>query len=246
MGQTCPDMDGSLGGRSNRSEDPYSALRGERAISLQFRKVLFDALRDACAASDIDWDACHREDLGDGARIVPSAGSPKVRLIYPLIHELAVQLKAYNRLASELTRIRVRAAIHAGEVHVDDGRMAGGPLEFLARLLDAPVARQALAAAPPSVTVALIVSEHIYDEIIRHGYRGIDPDTFWQVRFTVKRTTASAWLHLPGYMPPLPLAVGKEPVGNEATGRATYQQNNSGHNVTANQGTQNIYEGERP
>lgn len=188
-----------------------SAGRGNVALQ-ECRGVLFTALREAFEQSRIDWETCSRKDEGDGLRIVVGPEVPKTRLIYPLVPNLAVRLRAHNHIAGSLTRIRVRIALHAGDVHVSDGAIAGRPMEELARLLDAPPVKDALAAAPEPVTVALVVSRHIYETTVRHGYPGIDPETYRQVTFTVKETTDTAWLYLPGSVPAL--AGGPQPGGS--------------------------------
>ncbi|MEU6080177.1 hypothetical protein [Streptomyces sp. NPDC047108] len=175
-----------------------SGGRGDVAL-LRIREVLLAAFREALEESGIDWQACRFHDLGDGLRIIVPASVPKTRLIHPLIHELVVRLQAHNRTAARPTRIRVRVALHAGDVWLgQSGVVVGGPLEVLARLLDARPARDALAEAPDAVAASLLVSQHFYDEAVRHGYPGIDPDTFRRVPVEVKEYTTDAWLHLPG------------------------------------------------
>jgi class 3 adenylate cyclase len=175
----------------------HSAGRGDMALQT-VRDVLFSSLRESFERSGIDWEACLRDDLGDGVRVTAPAGTHKTRLIHPLTHELAVRLRAHNRLAGPLTRIRVRIALHAGDVYIDRaGTITGQPLEVLARMLDAAPARTALANAPETVPSVVLVSQHFYDETVRHGYPGTDPETFHNVTFTVKEYTADAWLHLP-------------------------------------------------
>jgi hypothetical protein len=174
-----------------------SAGRGDVALQ-QNRSVLRAALMDTFRESGLDWDAYHRTDTGDGMRLVFGADVPKRALLHPLVHELAVRLRAHNQTAGELNRIRVRMAVHAGDVHVSDGEVVGSSLELLARLEDSATLRTALRNAPEAVTVALAVSDHIYQEVVRHRYAGIDPATYHRVEFTTKETTAVAWLHLPG------------------------------------------------
>ncbi|WP_369205803.1 hypothetical protein [Streptomyces sp. PU-14G] len=177
----------------------HSAARGNVALH-RIRDVLRQSLREALEESGIDWDACLRDDLGDGFRITAPAGVRKRRLIHPLLPELAVRLRAHNRMAGPLTSIRVRVALHAGDVCLgQDGQVTGRPLEVLARMLDARQARAALDAAPDTVTASLLVSQHFYDETVRHGYPGIEPETFDRIALAEKEYTADAWLHLPGY-----------------------------------------------
>lgn len=173
-----------------------SAGRGNVALR-QIRAVLMAALRAAFERSGIVWTECLRDDLGDGMRVAAPAGLRKSVLLHPLISELAVRLREHNRTAAPKTAVRVRAALHAGEVYVgEQGGVTGAPLEILARMADAPALKNALAEAPDSVSVALLLSQHFYDETVRHGYPGIDQDAFHRLVFTTKEYTADAWLHL--------------------------------------------------
>jgi len=45
---------------------------------------------------------------------------------------------------------------------------------------------------------ALIVSPVIYHEIVKHGYRRIQPETYHQVSFNLKELRTNAWVHVPG------------------------------------------------
>jgi hypothetical protein len=175
-----------------------SAGRGDVAM-LNNREVLRRALREALAEADVPWEECHRTDLGDGFRLVVGRDVPKASLIRPTLPGLAARLRAHNRTTGPRGSIRVRVALHAGDVHMDDGEVVGGSLEALARLLDAPPLRRVLTAAPETATVALAVSRHVYEEVVRHGYPGIDPDTYRQIRFQVKETASTAWIHVPGH-----------------------------------------------
>ncbi|MEU3031880.1 hypothetical protein ACPCBC_33575 [Streptomyces incarnatus] len=230
-----------------------SAGRGDRAL-LEIRARLTGMLREACAASGVDWAACLVHDLGDGLRVTAPAGTRKAALVHPLVPELALRLRTYNRGASPLTRIRVRIALHAGDVHVaPDGTVAGGPLEVLARLLDAPPARTALAGAPPTVPASLLLSGHFYDETVRHGHLGLFPEDFRKVGFTVKEHTGEAWLQLPGWQLPVraaaepadavprPAGAPEEPAGPDPAGSKMVNKA-SGHGVVhaTQHGTQHI------
>ncbi|RJO70831.1 hypothetical protein D5S18_26955 [Nocardia panacis] len=163
---------------------------------LRMRAALAEAVRESVRYSGIEWSECHRADLGDGIRVIAPPGVAKFALIHPLLADLARRLREHNRAADPVTRIRLRVAVHAGDIHLA-GAPAGAPLEVLARLLDAEPMRRALASAPERVCLAALVSEHFYEETVPQGYPGIDPQAFRRVAFTEKNYTAHAWLHLP-------------------------------------------------
>ena len=220
-----------------------SADRGNVALR-QIREALSTALRESFTESGIDWEACLRDDLGDGFRVTTPAGVRKARLIHPLVHELAVRLRAHNRTAGPLTRIRVRMALHAGDVCLGpDGQVTGRPLEVLARMLDAEPSREALSRAPESVTASLLVSQHFYDETVRHGYPGIDPDAFRRVALSEKEFTAPAWLHLPGTAaaPQAPPQSGVSDRPAPGTSKMVNKASGNGAVYALQNGTQNIH-----
>jgi hypothetical protein len=196
-----------------------SAGRGDPAL-LDNRRFLRETLRDVLADADIDWDECHHDGTGDGLQIVTGRDVWKARLIHPLAPELAARLRARNRASEPRRSFRVRMALHAGDVHMEDGEIVGGALEDLSRLLDAPPLKAALSAARSSTTVAIAVSEHFYREVVRHDYPGIDPSTFHGFGFTLKETTSTAWMHLPGDTPAPSALSGPPQPERDTTGRS--------------------------
>jgi len=225
-----------------------SSGRGNVAL-LQIRDVLTTLLHDSLEQSGIDWETCHRTDLGDGIRVIAPAAAAKPRLIHPLLHELVVRLRAHNRTAGQPTQIRVRIALHAGDVYLGPaGEAAGQPLEVLARMLDAPPSRVALAQAPPTTPASVLISQHFYDETVRHGYPGIDVDTFHRVTFTEKNYTADAWLFLPESSAGPQNDTPQTTDVDQPRGRSTMVNNASGRGVVyaTQNGTQNIHPSTQP
>ncbi len=67
---------------------------------------------------------------------------------------------------------RIRAVVHAGEVHYDANGCFGEALDVAFRLVDAPPVKKALrVTASPLI---LVVSEDIYRSVVRQCYDGID------------------------------------------------------------------------
>ena len=86
--------------------------------------------------------------------------------------------------------------MHAGEVHYDANGCFGEALDVAFRLLDAARVKRTLREmADPLI---LVVSEDIYSSVVRHGYDGIDHDSFHQlVRVQVAGKRYPGWIHLP-------------------------------------------------
>jgi len=171
---------------------------GRGMIALRaIRETLQSELREAAGQSGIDWDACLRIDSGDGMHLIVPSDVPKARLVYPLLRELATRLRAHNRLAGPPAQVRVRLALHAGDVDISPrGTVSGPPLEVTARMLDAAEVKSALKASPDA-SLAALLSPHFYDETVPHGYPGIEAGDFRKVSVAVKNYTGDAWLCVP-------------------------------------------------
>jgi class 3 adenylate cyclase len=92
--------------------------------------------------------------------------------------------------------LRLRAVIHAGEVHYDGKGYFGEALDVAFRLLDAPPLKACLRRAV--TPLALVVSEDIYWSIVRHEYEGIPHGAFeplFRVRVSGRRR--QGWVHVP-------------------------------------------------
>jgi hypothetical protein len=139
----------------------------------ELRRILYALLDQALDEAGIN--PRHLEplvDRGDGVLILirPDDDVPKTVLIGVLIPELAALLDEHNaKVDDPALRLRLRAVIHAGEIH-DDGRgFYGEDLDLAFRLLDAPKVKRALR-DNPAVPVVLVVSEEIFGGIVRHRY----------------------------------------------------------------------------
>ena len=92
--------------------------------------------------------------------------------------------------------LRLRAVVHAGEVHYDENGLFGEDLDIAFRLLDAPRFKNHLKSA--TVPLALVASDSFYQTIIRHGYDGIDHLEYHPlVTVTVAMQRRKGWVQLP-------------------------------------------------
>jgi hypothetical protein len=175
-----------------------SAGRGEQRLQ-EIRRVLRSTLFDALSIADLDPRNFLYVDTGDGCQLVAPAALPKAGLLFPLLPELNSRIREHNRNTCADTRLRVRAAVHAGEIRLDpDGTVSGAPFEALARLLDSAPLRHATRAGTGGTPVAAILSHHFYEETVGHGYEGLDADAFTAADVRVKEYAANAWLWYPG------------------------------------------------
>jgi len=83
--------------------------------------------------------------------------------------------------------------LHAGEIHHDDRGSYGEAMDIAFRLLNAPATKRELreVAAP----LVLVVSDDIYQSIVRHSYPGIDATpSVPLVRVRVAGRTQRGWI----------------------------------------------------
>ncbi len=151
-----------------------STKRGN-VVKGELRRVMYDLLGQALKAAGVGpGDLEEPADRGDGVLILirPHDDVPKTALLGKLIPVLAGLLAEHNATVCrpELA-LRMRAVVHAGEVH-DDGRgFYGDDIDIAFRLLNAPTVKRMLREAASSPLV-LVISEEIFTTIIRHGYLG--------------------------------------------------------------------------
>jgi class 3 adenylate cyclase len=168
------------------------------------RASLYGGLERSFAAGEISLGECHHEDRGDGVMIVVPPHFDTARLITSVLEELRAEIRRHNKLSSDTAQLRLRVAVHTGECRWDGNGVVGEALNHAFRILDAPAFKAALRAS--DADVALIVSQHVYDEIVRHGRGRVDPGAYRQVDVSVKETRTTAWIMMPGGLAAVPPA----------------------------------------
>lgn len=172
-----PDID-AFGSRSDREQ-----LRARNDLHHELRAAFTDQL----------WARCYREDRGDGVLIVVPPDIPRPVVLAEVPGRLDRSLGARRR-SDPLLRLRI--AVHVGEVHRDAHGVAGTAVNHVFRLCDSAPLHRALDDARSDS--ALLVSEALYDGTVRGGHPGLDPASFHEVNVEVKETRARAWLQVPG------------------------------------------------
>lgn len=178
----------------------------ERTLPHQLgaRAALYKVVEEALHAAAVPWRQCHIEDRGDAIFILVPPDIPKGPLVEDAPDALARAARAHNHTSHTSQRIRLRMAIHAGEVALDDHGVTSTSVNTTFRLLDAPSLKQALTDSPG--LVALIVSQWIFDEVVCHS-AALDPATFRPITVAVKETDATAWMAMPDQPYPIDLTI---------------------------------------
>jgi tetratricopeptide (TPR) repeat protein len=163
---------------------------------LMVRAGMYDVLKWAFRDAGISWDDCYHEDRGDGVLVLGPTLVSKSVFVESLPLSLVKELRRHNAAHPVQAQMRLRMALHAGEVIRDDHGAAGTALNLTFRLSDAPPLKTALAKSPG--LLALITSSWFFDEVVRHS-PGSQPSSYWQVNVEVKETATIGWICLPDH-----------------------------------------------
>jgi hypothetical protein len=161
----------------------------------RLRDRLHRLLDEATAHVEVDRSLTDRIDTGDGLWLLVGTAVSTVRLLR-LAAALAVGLSHDNRQAPPGERVRLRVAMHTGAVLRDRHGYTGDSLIHVARILDAPIGR-AILDGDPAIDLVLLVSEQVYQDVVRHDYPGIDSARYQPVRVRRKETRTRAWAFVP-------------------------------------------------
>ncbi|MEU4526555.1 tetratricopeptide repeat protein [Amycolatopsis sp. NPDC024027] len=174
--------------------ESYGDLRRTTPHRLAVRQGLDHALRCAFDEAGIPWFDCRHDNTGDGSFILVPAQIPKGPFVEVLPAVLASELRRHNETHQPEERIRLRMALHAGEVAYDDQGVTGPAINRTFRLLEAPQLKTTLASSPG--TLVLITSDWFFEEVVRSS-TVVDAATFRPVQVTVKETATTGWITVP-------------------------------------------------
>lgn len=179
--------------------DVESSTTRNNSAKARMRDAMYGIVTEAFVRNGIGEDD-HDPllDSGDGlvALLRPVDRVPKTLLLRSVVPTLGRLLHEHNT-HRPADRLRLRAVLHAGEVHYDTRAPFGETLDVAFRLLDSPVTKRALRRTTASLVLAM--SDDIHHAVVRHHYDGIDPLTF--TAFMTRRNATvwdSGWLHVPG------------------------------------------------
>ncbi|MDL4773130.1 cyclic nucleotide-binding domain-containing protein [Actinomadura xylanilytica] len=166
------------------------------------RRVMYDQLRQAFERSGLSWDACHREDRGDGALIVIPPSMPTRSIVAPMLALLTAGLRLHNHQAGAAVRIQLRAALHVGPVERDDEGVSGSAIIHTARLLEAQIFKDWLALSQSDL--GFIASAFVYETVVAQAPGQVDPAEYHPVRCKVKESDLTGWMYLSQAVVPPP------------------------------------------
>lgn len=175
------------------------------------RTSMYQIIQEAAATAQISWGDCEYEDRGDGMFLLAPPGYSVHSLVDPLAPLIRTGLAQINTAVPSGHRLRLRMAVHHGELVRDEHGVISPDLNLLFRLLNAPV----LKARFEHGNLALIVSEDVYQRVVTWGMGLIDRRDFQPLLVENKEACCVAWAMLPP-QPAVPQPAGPQPVTHSA------------------------------
>lgn len=183
--------------------EKFSDRRRTNSDRVTARTGLYRALDYSFRKAGIRRADCHEEGCGDGVFLLAPPDVPKSVFVAALPLALAEALRRHNRAHRAGEQIRLRCAVHAGEVNYDGHGVTAAAITTAFRLVDAPPLKAALAGSPG--VLAFIASSWFYEEVVRHA-NAVDPETFRPVEVAVKELRTTGWICIPDHpYPPQPV-----------------------------------------
>nr|WP_203614758.1 hypothetical protein [Streptomyces sp. SID13726] len=177
--------------------EQYSRLDTRTQSAVQSELVRM--LDEAAALSGLDRTAWTRQPQGDLEFAVLPEATPEDAVLGPFVHHLAVRLGDRNTLPAA-QRIRLRLAMDTGVV-ADAALGHAGPAPVaVARYINTPQLRSVLATLT-AADLAVIVSDRLYQDVVRSGRPDLDAGQYVRVHVRVKEFGGYGWIRVPGHAP---------------------------------------------
>jgi class 3 adenylate cyclase len=186
-GQVCAMLAIDIAGSTRPDRD--------EEIQLYLRVSLYGLLREALGGSGMPLDQCLCEDRGDGVVVIFPPGLAAQPLIDSFPERLRDLIRRHNRFSCAPARMQLRVAANIGPVYCDEHGFAGDDVTLLCRMLDVQPLRQALSESGGEL--AFIISDYVYEKIVRRRPSLVGAKSFCRVTAQVKHTTVRGWIYLP-------------------------------------------------
>lgn len=170
-------------------------------IHRYLRQELRVRIGRAFDSTGVPYADCRVEDRGDGLLVVAPAGISAGLLVSPLAEHIDAELRRQHEVAAPVARLRLRTAVHGGEVHDDGHGLVGRAVIHAFRLLEAPAFKELMVSDAPRT--GQIVSDTVFRDTVQAGSgRLCDPAAFRHLAVQVKETRTTGWVRLFGASPP--------------------------------------------
>ncbi|WP_086852866.1 effector-associated domain 2-containing protein [Amycolatopsis kentuckyensis] len=173
----------------------YNDPKRTTAHRLVVHEGFWKLMRTAFADAGIPWDTLFMENTGDGVMIHLPTDVAKADLVAELPDRMLAELRRYNDVHADEANVRLRMALHAGEVYQGSHGTVSDANSYAFRLLDASAVKDALKES--KAVLALVVSNTFYQDVVRAD-PAADALSYRRIPIENKETRTEAWLRLLG------------------------------------------------
>ncbi|MFI9462949.1 hypothetical protein [Streptomyces xiamenensis] len=190
------------------------------------QRELVRMMDEAAELTGLDRAAWRIQPQGDLELAVLPEATPEEAVLGPLVQNLALCLTDANTRPAT-PRIRLRMAVDTGVV-ADAALGHAGPAPVaVARYVNAPQLKAALATLAVA-DLAVIVSDRLYQDVVRSRRWDLDPAQYVRAHVQVKEFGGYGWIHVPGQTPDVVRSAVAEPPQDlsqtDSPGRPTLSQ----------------------
>jgi hypothetical protein len=175
--------------------------REQLRAQTELKRILNIAARNA----GLDQTHWYEQVSGDGELVVLPEDVDVSAVVGDFTRHLEIILAEVNRKAMAGTPLRLRVAMHHGTLTPGPFGPAGDAPIVVSRLLDAKPLRRLLADQQDR-DLALIVSQTLYQDVVRTGFCSLDPEEFQPVRVNAKGVQYHGFVRRPDQVQLAPAA----------------------------------------
>lgn len=171
----------------------YGSMARTRTDFVTIREGLFQSVKEAFDEAGIPWHDCFHQNTGDSLLILVPTTVPKAIFAATLPRALNSTLRQYNDNHPAEERLKLRLALHAGEITFDQHGPTSYAIIHAFRLLDAAPLKAALSAS--AEPLGMIASSWFYEDVIRHD-PAYEPELYHRVAVNVKEFEDVGWIRV--------------------------------------------------
>lgn len=178
--------------------------------------------RRAAEAAGLRRDEWPIQEGGDGELAILPATESEPRVVDQYMRALADALRAHNETRPAADRLRLRIAVAYGTAYRGANGYVGQAVVEANRLISAEAIKR-LFDDHKNVNLILILSQRVFDDLVRQEHTSYRPEDFAEIRVREKEYEGSAWIWTPDVAMGDLLAYVRQEAGNAPTSHAPAQ-----------------------
>jgi class 3 adenylate cyclase len=172
--------------------EKYSRLDAQQQLKVQIE--LHRLINASASRAGLATNGWYRQPSGDGELVAFPADTDILRTVGTFTRTLERGLARLNERRSAEPRLRLRVAFHHGTMIPGPLGPAGDAPIVVGRLLDAAPLRDYLTDHQDR-DLALVVSDSLYNDVIRTGLCELNPRRFIEVNVEIKQVHYRGYIH---------------------------------------------------